>query len=235
VNDPERISSQAAGRELNPWLFLAIGQLVASLACLIQWGKPLPWTRLDIFSGGYLLMRALPVLRWILSPYRMRVSADAKRLRYGSTAAPDFVGLTVALGIADLGIYLDYGHWHLVPALQQPIAQAVGLVLHLAVAVGNRWTSRYHRAAFANDPLHPELVRSGPYSYIRHPIYAGAMLQKIAAALVFASAVGWLLALLWWLLLLRQIRLEEMHLLKLFGDKYAAYARQTAKLAPRIF
>jgi hypothetical protein len=57
---------------------------------------------------------------------------------------------------------------------------------------------------------------------------------KDAAALVFGSAVGWLLAVLWWVLL-RQIRLEEMHLRKLFGDEYEAYARQTAKLAPGIF
>jgi protein-S-isoprenylcysteine O-methyltransferase Ste14 len=222
-------------REFNPWLLFAVGHLVASLVCLIQWGKPSPWTQVDIFSGGYLVMRGLPVLQSILHPFRVRVSAERRRERYGNTAAPGFLGFTVILGIADLAIYLDYGHWHLVPALRQPIAQAVGLVLHLAVAIGNRWTSRYHRAAFANEALGPALVRSGPYGYIRHPIYAGAMLQRIAAALVFASAVGWLLAALWWILLLRQVRLEEKHLRKLFGDEYEAYARQTAKLAPGIY
>jgi hypothetical protein len=35
------------------------------------------------------------------------------------------------------------------------------------------------------------------------------MLQKITAALVFGSVVGWLLVVLWWMLLLRQVRLEE--------------------------
>jgi protein-S-isoprenylcysteine O-methyltransferase Ste14 len=223
------------GREINPWLLFAVGHLLVSLACLIQWGQPSPWTRLDIFSGGFLVMRALPVVRWILSPFRVRGATESRRERYGSTAAPDFLGFTLVLGIADLAIYLDYGHWHLVPLLQQPIAQAAGLVLHLAVALWNRWTSRYHRAAFANEALRPALVRSGPYAHIRHPIYAGAMLQKIAAALVFGSAVGWVLVVLWWVLLLRQVRLEEIHLRGLFGDEYEAYARKTAKLAPGIF
>ena len=87
------------GREMNPWLLFAVGQLVASLACLIQWGKPSPWTRVDLFSGGYLVMRALPVLRSILRPFRVRVSTESRRERYGSTAGPGFLGLTVVLGI----------------------------------------------------------------------------------------------------------------------------------------
>jgi len=228
--------SNPVSKELNPWVLYAFGHLAVSLACLIQWHQPSLWTRVDLFSGGYLAMRALPVLRWILSPFRVRVSTEGRRERYGSTSAPNFVGFTLVLSVADFAIYLDYGHWHLVPALQQPIAQAAGLLLDVAVSLGNRWTSRHHRAAFAKAALRPVvLLRSGPYGYIRHPIYAGAMVQRIATALVFGSAVGWFLAVLWWVLLLRQIRLEEMHLQKLFGDEYEAYARQTAKLAPGIF
>jgi protein-S-isoprenylcysteine O-methyltransferase Ste14 len=39
----------------------------------------------------------------------------------------------------------------------------------------------------------------------------------------------------WWVLLLRQIRIEEIHLRKLFDEAYDDYARQTAKLVPVIF
>jgi protein-S-isoprenylcysteine O-methyltransferase Ste14 len=223
-------------RELNPWLLFAVGHLAVSLACLIQWGQPSAWARVDLFSGGYLVLRSLPVLRSILSPFRARGSAESNRERWGSTSAPRFVSFTLVLSIADVAIYLDYGHWNLTPALQRPAAQAAGLLLHLAVAFWNRWAARYHRAAFDNNAVRPALVRSGPFRYVRHPIYAGAMIQKIAAALVFGSAVGWLLAALWWVLLLRQVRLEETHLRKLFGDEYEGYARQTpAKLAPGIF
>jgi protein-S-isoprenylcysteine O-methyltransferase Ste14 len=61
------------------------------------------------------------------------------------------------------------------------------------------------------------------------------MMQKIAVALIFASAVGWLLVVPWWVLILRQVRLEEAHLHKLFGREYEAYARQTARVVPGIY
>ncbi len=61
------------------------------------------------------------------------------------------------------------------------------------------------------------------------------MIQRVAEALVFGSVVAWVLAAFWWALLLRQIRIEEVHLRDIFGDEYEAYSRQTAKLVPGVF
>ena len=66
----------------------------------------------------------------------------------------------------------------------------MGLVMHIAVALWGRWTVKYLAAASSGANLTPALVRFGPFRYIRHPIYAGAMVEKIAVALVFASLVG---------------------------------------------
>jgi len=222
-------------KEFNLWLLFAAAQLVAALACLIQWGKPSPWARVDLFSGGYLFMRALPVLRSLITPFRQPISHEGKRERFGLTSGPGVLGTSVVLSIVDLAVYLDYGHWNLTPRLQWPPLQAFGLVLHFTVAVCNRWTSRYLRAAFANNDVRPTLMRSGPYAYIRHPTYAGAMLQRVAEPLVFGSVVAWVLAVPWWVLLLRQVRIEEVHMRKLFGQEYEDYARQTAKLLPGVF
>jgi protein-S-isoprenylcysteine O-methyltransferase len=222
-------------REFNPWLPFMVGQLTICLACLIQWGKPSPWTRVDLFSGTFLVLGALPVARSLLRPFRDRVSAEGRRERFGLTSGPGVLGFSIVLSIADFAVFLDYGHWHLTPALERPRAQAAGLVLCLVIAVYNRWTSKYRRRAFANNAVRPTLIRSGPYRYIRHPTYAGAMIQKIANALVFGSAIAWLLAVPWWVLLLRQIRIEEIHLRKLFDKAYDDYARQTAELVPGIF
>ena len=76
---------------------------------------------------------------------------------------------------------------------------------------------------------------SGPFRCIRHPYYAGAMMQTVAVAIIFVSAVGWLLVMFWWILILRQVRLEEAQLHKLFGYDYQAYARQTARVVPGIY
>jgi protein-S-isoprenylcysteine O-methyltransferase Ste14 len=224
-----------AGRELNPWLLFAVGHLVVAVACLIQWGKPSVWARVDLFSGSYLVLQALPVLRSLLNPFRERICREGRRERFGLTAGRGFLGFSLVLSVADFAVFLDYGHWHLTPALERPSVQVLGLLLYLIVAVCNRWTSRYRRAAFANNAVRPTLMRSGPYAYIRHPTYAAAMIERMAEALVFGSAVAWVLAVLWWLLLLRQMRIEEVHLRNLFGDEYEAYAQQTAKLVPSVF
>ncbi len=78
-------------------------------------------------------------------------------------------------------------------------------------------------------------MRSGPYAYIRHPTYAGAMIQRVAEPLVFGSVVAWALAVIWWALLLRQVWIEEVHMRELFGADYDSYARGTAKLMPGVF
>lgn len=217
------------------WLPFKVGYLVVALACLIQWGKPSLWLRVDFFSGGYLLVRALRVFRSMLRPSRVRLSSECQRERWGSTAAPGWVSWALALTVADLAVYLDYGHWHLLPSLERPSAQAFGLLLYLVVALWMRWTQRYLGTAFADKSPRPTLMQSGPFRRIRHPYYAGAMVEKIAVALVFASAVGWLLVVPWGILLLRQVRLEEVHLHRLFGREYEAYARQTARLVPGIY
>ena len=232
---PDPNPASAPPRELNPWLLFAALQLLLSLACLIQIGKPSFWARVDIFSGAYLAMRALPVLRSLLTPFRDRVPAAARREHFGITSGPTFLAASLVLSILDLAVYLDYGHWRLMPALEWRPLQTLGLLLHLGMAVFNRWTSRYLRAAFAGNVVRPALMRSGPYAYVRHPTYVGAMIQKIAEPLVFGSVIAWVLALLWWALLLGQVRAEEPHLRELFGGEYEDYARQTAKLIPGVF
>jgi hypothetical protein len=44
---------------------------------------------------------------------------------------------------ADLTIFLDYGHWLLVPELKQPVLRSFGLGLYLATSVWKVWTDIY--------------------------------------------------------------------------------------------
>jgi protein-S-isoprenylcysteine O-methyltransferase Ste14 len=222
-------------RRMSPWLPFKIAYLALALACLIQWGRPSLWSRIDFFSGGYLSIRGLRVLRSVLKPSRKLRSADSQKERWGSTAAPGWVSWSLVLTMADLAVFMDYGHWHLVPSLKRPYLQAFGLVLYLTAALWMWWTKRYLGTAFAGNRVRPTLMQSGPFRYIRHPYYSGAILERIAATLVFASAVGWLLLVPWSFLLLRQVRLEEAHLHKLFGREYETYTRQTARLIPGIY
>lgn len=224
------------------WRGFKVAYFALTVAFLVQWGKPSPWARIDLFSGGYLFLRLLPLLRSLLQPLRSLLqppkaspSGEWKRERWGSTSAPGWVGWAFALMIADLAVFLDYGHWRLEPALQRPYLQAFGLVLYVTVSVWLKWTDRKLGAAFATEDVRPKLLQSGPFRFVRPPYYSGAILQKIAVALIFASVIGWVLVVPWCVLLVRQVRLEEVHLHKIFGSDYEAYARRTSRLVPGIF
>ncbi len=79
-----------------------------------------------------------------------------------------------------------------------------------------------------------ELVTSGPYAYVRHPIYSGLMLAMIGSALTVSLL--WLLALpLYFAYFLFTARSEEKTMLAQFPDAYPVYHRRTKMLIPFVF
>lgn len=78
------------------------------------------------------------------------------------------------------------------------------------------------------------IIRSGPYAFVRHPIYTGMLTAAIGTGLV----VGEWRAIVAVVLLLvthsRKALREEALLLTEFGGDYVAYRRDTGFLFPRI-
>ncbi|HEY9023043.1 MAG TPA: isoprenylcysteine carboxylmethyltransferase family protein [Burkholderiaceae bacterium] len=79
-----------------------------------------------------------------------------------------------------------------------------------------------------------ELVTTGPYAFVRHPIYTGLLFAFAGSALavgewrgVLALAIA--LASLW-----RKLRLEERWMRERFGPAYDDYARRVKALIPFI-
>jgi protein-S-isoprenylcysteine O-methyltransferase Ste14 len=78
-----------------------------------------------------------------------------------------------------------------------------------------------------------ELVTSGPYTYVRHPIYTGIMLAMIGSAL--AVGLLWLLLFaLYFAYFLFSARTEEKMMLAQFPGTYPAYRRRTKMLVPFV-
>jgi len=78
------------------------------------------------------------------------------------------------------------------------------------------------------------LTQSGPYTYVRNPLYLGTLL--VAAGFAIASQrwlLGGLFAAVFLLIYLPVIELEEQHLRKLFPD-FAAYANRVPPLWPTL-
>lgn len=78
------------------------------------------------------------------------------------------------------------------------------------------------------------LADGGPYAYVRNPLYVGTLLT--AAGLVIASRrweLGVLFAIVFLLIYLPVVELEEQHLRRLFSE-YDGYARRVPKLFPKF-
>jgi protein-S-isoprenylcysteine O-methyltransferase len=81
-----------------------------------------------------------------------------------------------------------------------------------------------------------QLIDSGPYRFIRHPSYAGALLAFLGLGLCLGNLASLLIlivpilfAYLW------RIRVEEKALIEALGERYHSYVRKTKRLIPFVF
>ena len=213
----------------------SVGYLCLALACLINWGAPAPWSRIGFFAWGYITLRFLGTVHSLYSGRAAFRSQPLRREWWALTSEggkPRWVALLMLL---DLTVFLDYGHWHLLPALEHPTLEGLGLGLYFGVAVWQVWTDEYLARHFSQQQSKLLPMENGPYRYIRHPRYAAAIAGKIAVGLVFTSILAWPLAMAWAFMLIRKVGIEEVHLRTVFGAEYEAYAHRTAKLLPGVW
>lgn len=107
-----------------------------------------------------------------------------------------------------------------------------GLALALMVWARVTFGLRSFHAAAA--PTEGGLVTTGPYRYLRHPIYAAALYLTWAGVLTHLSPANFLLGLVPAAGLGARMLAEE-RLLSARYPGYAAYARRTARMIPFIF
>ena len=213
---------------------LVLGCLGAALACLWQWGEPAGWSRIDRFSGGALLFCSLFVLQHMRFCRAVIPSRVTLKEAFGATYDPRMGLFNALLLVGQLTALMDYGHWHLTPALARPALQYAGLGVYAASLALVVWADAHLLRGFGADGATRRLVKDGPYRYLRHPRYAGLFLTTVALALTFASLLGWLLALAWAFVVRRRIRIEEQHLRDVFGSDYVCYEERTGALFQKI-
>jgi len=81
-----------------------------------------------------------------------------------------------------------------------------------------------------------KLIDSGPYRYIRHPTYTGALVAFLGLGFCFGNwlsilfmTVPIIAAFLW------RIRIEERALANALGEDYRAYTQRTKRLIPFVY
>lgn len=79
-----------------------------------------------------------------------------------------------------------------------------------------------------------ELIVTGPYAFVRHPIYTGILLGFLGLAVAISQVRGFVAFLLILFVFLTKLRMEEKWMRSQFGENYATYAHRTAALVPFV-
>ena len=126
-----------------------------------------------------------------------------------------------------------------IPLLPDTIVLNVIIVILLGTGlivaiIARRTLARNWSGAVALKEDH-ELITTGLYRYVRHPIYTGMLLMILGTALSLATlgaCIGFLIILVGVLLKLKQ---EEALLTKHFAQDYLSYKERTRTLIPFIW
>lgn len=79
-----------------------------------------------------------------------------------------------------------------------------------------------------------QLVTSGPYRWVRHPLYSVGTLLFLSFALMASNWFIALSSLLGLVMLMVRLPKEEQNLIEKFGDEYKNYMKRTGRLIPKI-
>ena len=148
-----------------------------------------------------------------------------------------YVWIAVSLVISIWYPYGDRRGYLLLPASLDWLRYA-GLAL-VAAGMGFRmssalWLGRQFSGYVAIQKEH-QLVQTGPYAVIRHPMYTGLIVVYAGLGLVFRSWLALAGVAMTIAFVLVRIRQEERLLAEHFGAVFEEYRRRTSRLLPRIF
>lgn len=174
------------------------------------------WTTLGLYWGAPSKAAQSGEFKWY-RPLRLVVLAGVFALLFWNATAISFLGKRFVPDIPMLGL-IGF------------IAAVCGMVVASwsRIALGRYWSDKVilqteHR-----------LIRSGPYSCMRHPLYSGVLLAVLGTALVLGEWRGLLSFCILLVNYAIKAKREERILADRFGEDFNAHGRQTGFLLPKL-
>jgi protein-S-isoprenylcysteine O-methyltransferase Ste14 len=169
---------------------------------------------------------------WLVFWIGWLVSAVSAKEGSGRGGRRRALGGTTAVAVIVIVRFLRGGSL----AINSPALGAVGTVL-FAVGLALAIWARVHIGRNWGMPMtqkaEPELVTSGPYRLIRHPIYSGLLLALLGTALL-NNLIGLAIVALLTGYFYYATSVEERNLTATFPEAYPAYRAHTKRLIPFV-
>jgi len=108
-------------------------------------------------------------------------------------------------------------------------ASGISLAIWARIHLGQYWSGR------ATLLKGHKLIQTGPYRWVRHPIYSGMICALLGTALALGQVRGLLAVLVLSASYIRKLLIEETMLTGQFGDDYRKFKTRTNALFPFLF
>jgi len=117
------------------------------------------------------------------------------------------------------------------------LSRLTGVVICVSGLFVTLWARRTLAGNWSSDVTFKqghELVRTGPYRFVRHPIYTGLLIMSLGTAIENGRLHCWLSIILTGIGFWIKLTQEERLLLRHFPDQYPAYRQQVKALVPFV-
>jgi protein-S-isoprenylcysteine O-methyltransferase Ste14 len=219
--------------QIGPLRLTGPGALVATFALLGAIIAALIYFRARILSSPLSISAALWIAFVIYWSVAARDTAQTKSRESRASRSVHSQLLNASLLLVFVPVpgldqrVLPVGRWVV------PIGISVHLASFLLAVSARRHLGRFWSGAITQKVGH-ELVRSGPYRFVRHPIYTAMLGMFLGMAIVSGDLHAFVAIAVITFAYWRKIRLEERNLTELFGAAYGDYRRRTRALVPWV-
>ena len=170
--------------------------------------------------------------------YMKRAKAGATIFQKRAEGLPLTVAIVVFYGGYCLAVlvYLAYPPWMAWAVVALPAAvRWAGLAVMVLGAALHIWGMQHLGTNLTIGISTREghaLVTSGPYRWVRHPLYSGGMLESVGVCLLLSNGAVALFAVCFWALIALRTPMEEARLVAAFGEPYREYQRRVGRFLP---
>ncbi|MGO9958097.1 MAG: methyltransferase family protein [Solirubrobacteraceae bacterium] len=160
---------------------------------------------------------------WLASALRVKEDRDTPRIPVSGLTAVSVFLLVRIFGSGSLSVH-------------SPVLGAIGAVVFaagIALAIWARVYLGHNWGMPMTQKAEPELITSGPYRFVRHPIYTGLVAGVLGTALV-NSLIGLIVVAILGGYFYYSASVEEKNLTAAFPAAYPAYRATTKMIIPFV-
>jgi protein-S-isoprenylcysteine O-methyltransferase Ste14 len=192
---------------------------------------------MTIFNQLIAIFWLIFLVYWLISAIGAKRDVHGRSWWYGAIFRITLIIIVFLLFRAQIPEHLFRHIQNYTEFSANPVMDGIGVALcaiGLAFAIWARMYLGKNWGMPMSLKVEPELVTTGPYAFVRHPIYSGVLLAMLGSA--FVSVIIWLILFaIFCAYFVYSARVEERIMTTKFPNQYLLYKNRTKMLIPFVF